>query len=97
MGGLELAVLIAVAGGVWLGIMGIAAKVWLRKRELDATRVGTQHLEHALEELREDVAQLRALQESQTAELHERMDFTERILTQGRQPRRAESEEPTPV
>ena len=94
---LSIVALLAVTGSIWLGIMGISAKVWLRKRELDAKRLDTQHLVETLEELREDMTQLRALQESQTAELHERMDFTERILTQGREPKPIESEEPTPV
>ncbi len=82
---ISLVVVVAVAGGIWLGMMGIAARVYLRKKELE-TQGGSAELALQVDELREELGQLRTAQEMQVSELFERLEFTERMLTNGRAP-----------
>ena len=93
----ELVALLAVTGGIWLGMMGIGSRVWLRKKELESGGSASKDVMRAVEDLREEMSQIRASQEQQITELHERLDFAERMLVQKSQPRAIEGAESTPL
>jgi Tfp pilus assembly protein PilN len=84
-GGLPLAVVVIVI----LGIAGVVAILWPLARAL-ARRI--ERGAHADPALQEDIDQLRArlndvdALQARIAELEERVDFTERLLAQKRQP-----------
>ena len=59
--------------------------------------IASKDMLRAVEDLREEVSQIRASQEQQITELHERLDFAERMLVQRSQPRAIEGAESTPV
>ncbi len=59
--------------------LGMILRFSLRKRELEA-RGGESHLEPVVDSLREDLNETRA----QLTEVQERLDFAERLLTEGR-------------
>ena len=63
---------------VWLASYRMKLKADLEKARLDAG--GSE----SIEQLREEMQQLLAEQGTQIDELHERLDFAERLLTQGR-------------
>ncbi len=65
-----------VAAGV-LGALSIAAWAWVRTRAIKAGRVDGERLVDAVTHMQD---QLEAIQEEMTT-LHERLDFTERMLT----------------
>jgi hypothetical protein len=58
------------------GVLGY----WLKLRH---ERRHISKIVEQLEEMREQLGELRGQVESQTAELHERLDFAERVLTRG--------------
>jgi len=70
--------ILAVLGGC--GLMGL--KMWsnhqLRMREMPGS--DNQHLTEAVQQLHDEVGSMR----EDLAELHERMDFTERVLSEVR-------------
>lgn len=79
---MEIAIAVVVVIGALgsLGILWMLARAWMRRWTQPA--VAPQ----AVEELRRSVSQLSA----EVSELHERMDFAERVLAQRREPARIE-------
>ncbi len=81
-----------------LGLIGlkIFVNAWVRRKELAGTDLS--ELPQTVESLRTDTDALRAQLTAEITELHERMDFAERILTQvGSQPRLPESRNDQPT
>ncbi len=76
-----IAPLLAMLGVGTFTIIGM--KIWLSAKterlRLQANETGTAQLAEAVEELRDQMLSVR----DEVAELHERMDFTERVLTKG--------------
>ena len=72
-----LSTIFGVFGGVTA--LGLILRFMLRKKELDVG-TGDSGLAHAVDALRDDLNDTRA----QLAEVHERLDFTERLLTEAR-------------
>jgi hypothetical protein len=64
-------------GWIWLWAYRMKLKNGLEREKLRASSNDT------VEELRQEVHDLLAQQASQLDDLHERLDFTERLLTQG--------------
>ena len=88
---LRLAALVSV--GVFT-VMGM--KAWYRHRERRSNQIGAgdfERLAEAVESLHEQTAILR----EEFQELHERIDFAERVLSHGRQERRLPEPADTPV
>ena len=70
-------VVFGVAGGV--AALGLVLRFALKKKELEA-RAGDSDLGPAVDALRDDLNETRA----QLSEVQERLDFTERLLTEAR-------------
>lgn len=71
-------VVFGVGGAV--AALGMILRFSLRKRELEV-QGAESHLEPVVDSLREDLNETRA----QLTELQERLDFAERLLTEGRE------------
>ncbi len=72
------------AGGVGIGLIWLAAFRMKLKAKMEQERLGSAPGQ-ALEELREEVHAMFERQEAMMAELHERLDFTERrFVSSGR-------------
>jgi hypothetical protein len=71
----------------------ILTKAWVQKKELELGGKDSS-LAKQVEDLRFEVEELRAEQRTHTAELHERIDFAERLLTSSQ---RGGPEESTPA
>lgn len=71
-----LTMLFGVGGG--LTALIVITKFWLKKKELDAG--GDSQLTHVVEDLRHELRDTRA----ELTEIQERLDFAERLLTEGR-------------
>jgi hypothetical protein len=74
------------SGAVGIGIVVLAGYRMKLKAELDKLHLGAGSSE-AIEELREEFRQTVARQSAEIDEMSERLDFTERLLTQGNLPR----------
>lgn len=88
-----LAIMIAVINTVFIVSGASVLRHWLRLRH---ERHHMPKIEEQLEILRESVDDLRDHLEPQIAELQERLDFAERVLTRGDGPR-DEASRSTPV
>ncbi len=64
-------------GLIWLAAYRMKLKAGLELAKLDGSS------DNAVEELRQETHDLLAQQASQLDDLHERLDFTERLLSQG--------------
>jgi hypothetical protein len=71
----------------------ILTRAWVQKKEFEFGGKDSA-LAKQVEELRFEVEELRAEQRTSTAELHERIDFAERLLTSSQ---RGGPEEPPPA
>jgi hypothetical protein len=100
--------LIAAAGGV--SFFWIFTRFWLKKKELEhgpGTRFwlkkkelehgpGGDRMQRALEDVREEMQEMRTAHATQLAEVHERMDFAERLLTEAHGKPQLEKRDDTP-
>lgn len=86
----QLIAVVEVAAIVCITYLVAQAMKLRHERRMFEAEGGKQELERQLEEFR-------ALTEAQFAELQERLEFSERLLAEGRHPRIEESETPTPV
>lgn len=86
--------LIGVAGS--LSLVWMLTRFWLRRKELDA-KGGGEGLRHAVDELREEIGELRTVQAAQLTEVHERIDFAERLLASKSPKQQVEESENTPA
>jgi hypothetical protein len=75
-----LQMLIGAAGGI--SLVWIFTRFWLKKKELERGQ-GGDRLQRAIEDVREEMEEMRTAHAAQLAEVHERMDFAERMLTEG--------------
>jgi hypothetical protein len=85
---------IGIVGFFSLGLVGlkIFVSAWVKRKEL-AQGGDAQRLLEAFELLRSDQDELRAQLNGEIADLHERLDFAERLLTKGQyDPKRGEME-----
>jgi hypothetical protein len=79
MGPFEAQVLTTLFGiGGGLTALIVVTRFWLKKKELEAG--GDSQLTHAVEDLRHELRDTRA----ELTEVQERLDFAERLLTEGR-------------
>lgn len=74
------------SGAVGAGLILLAGFRMKLKADIDKLRLGDSGRE-AMEELREELQQTIARQAAEIDELSERLDFTERLLTEGRHTR----------
>jgi len=75
-----LQMLIGLSGLTVISVAGMA--VWLKKKALD--RRHDPKLEETIDALRVEIDELRADHAEQLVDLHERVEFAERLLTKGR-------------
>jgi len=81
---LLIAVIGALAGGAMgLGAIKIIASAWIRKKELAAGGAEVEKLVDAVEALRSETAYMRDQFGAEISEVHERLEFAERMLTRG--------------
>jgi hypothetical protein len=75
---------IGVMGFVSLGLVGlkIVVSAWVKRKEL-AAGGDAQKLLEAIEILRSEQDELRTQMSTEIADLHERVDFAERLLAKG--------------
>ena len=71
------------SGAVGVGMILLAGYRMKLKHRLEEARLKSASLE-GLDEFRQEVHELLAQQQAQLDEVHERLDFAERLLTQGR-------------
>lgn len=81
---LLITVLGALAGGAMgLGAIKIVVGAWVRKRELAAGGEDLEKLVDAVDALRSETAYLRDQLGAEISDVHERLEFAERMLTRG--------------
>ena len=81
---LLITVLGALAGGAMgLGAIKIVASAWIRKKELTAGGGEVEKLVEAVEALRSETAYMRDQLGAEISDVHERLEFAERLLTRG--------------
>lgn len=74
----------ALAGGAMgLGAIKIIATAWIRKKELAAGGGDLERLVEAVEALRAETAYMRDQLGAEISDVHERLEFAERLLTRG--------------
>ena len=74
----------ALAGGAMgLGAIKIVVSAWIRKKELAAGGGEIEKLADAMEALRSETAYMRDQLGAEISEVHERLEFAERLLTRG--------------
>ncbi len=78
-----LVAMVAVQVTFVLGLVGIGSRVWLKKKELDKLS-NAEDIKERLERLEAGMNELQESCDTHIAELYERIDATERMLTQGR-------------
>ncbi len=71
------------AGGLGLGAIKIIAGAWVRKKELQAGAGEIERVTEAIDSLRSELAYMRDQLGSEISDVHERLEFAERILTKG--------------
>ncbi len=78
---------LGVMGFVSLGLVGlkIFMGAWVKRKEIAAGGDASQLLD-AIEALRSDQDELRTQLGGEITDLHERLDFAERLLTKGQAP-----------
>ncbi|MFQ5702971.1 MAG: hypothetical protein ACE5HT_03020 [Gemmatimonadales bacterium] len=79
-----------------LGLAHVGSRIWMKKKELQK-QADTADILRAIDDLQAEVDQLRSSQDIHVMELYERLDFAERMLTQGNQLTKREKPESTPV
>lgn len=84
---------------VALGGFGLTGwRMWLRASpRLDSAELVDSISRQLRDVIRDEVAVVLEGRESELEELHERLDFTERLLAQAKLPSKSEEREPTPV
>ena len=93
-GNIELLIaIIGATGFVSLGLVGLKIFVgaWIKRKEI-ATGGDASQLLDAIEALRSDQDELRAQMGGEISDLHERLDFAERLLTKGQYDPKHEAE-----
>ena len=89
--GIELLIpsLLAVVGALGLGAMGLAGiRIWASQaRGRDPEELVDSVRERLRDDVRDEIARALESRQSEIDELHERLDFTERMLSQTRLPR----------
>ena len=70
-------------GALGLGAIKIIASAWIRKKELAAGGGEIEKLVEAMEALRSETAYMRDQFGAEISEVHERLEFAERLLTRG--------------
>jgi hypothetical protein len=74
----------ALAGGaLGLGAIKIVVSAWIRKKELAADGGELERLVDAVEGLRSETAFIRDQLGAEISDVHERLEFAERLLTRG--------------
>jgi hypothetical protein len=74
----------ALAGGAMgLGAIKIVVSAWVRKRELAAGGGELEKLVESVEALRSETAYMREQLGAEISDVHERLEFAERMLTRG--------------
>jgi hypothetical protein len=76
-----LQMLVAAAGGI--SFVWILTRFLLKRKELE-NQPGGGRMQRALDEVREEMEEMRTAHSAQLAEIHERIDFAERLLTEAR-------------
>ena len=71
------------AGGLGLGAIKIVASAWVRKKEIQAGPGDVEQVTEAIDALRSELAYLRDQLGSEISDVHERLEFAERMLTNG--------------
>lgn len=91
--------LLAVFTSLGLGAMGLVGiRMWVNKKSGPDPAELTEIISRQVrEDLRDEIARAIEAREADMEELHERLDFAERLLTQARLPRGKEQESETPV
>ena len=77
-----LVAMVAVQVTFVLGVVGIGTRVWLKKKELDKLS-SAQELKDRLDRRGAGMGELQETCETHLAELYERLDAAERMLTTG--------------
>lgn len=81
---LLITVLGALAGGAMgLGAIKIFVSAWIRRKELSAGGDNIDKLVEAVDSLREETAYMRDHLGAEISDMHERLEFAERMLTRG--------------
>ena len=81
---LLITVLGALAGAAMgLGAIKIIVSAWIRKKELTAGEGEVEKLVEAVEALRSETAYMRDQLGAEISDVHERLEFAERMLTRG--------------
>jgi hypothetical protein len=74
----------ALAGGAMgLGAIKIIVSAWVRKKELTTGGNDIEKLTEAVEALRSEMAYTRDQLGAEISDVHERLEFAERMLTRG--------------
>ncbi len=74
----------ALAGGAMgLGAIKIIVSAWIRKKEISAGGGEIEKLIDAMEALRSETAYMRDHLSAEISDVHERLEFAERMLTRG--------------
>lgn len=81
--GEEEIVALLIVGVTMVTSLRIVVKAWIRKKELEHSG-GSDDIARQLDDIRLELEDVRNEQRSQAAELHERIDFAERLLTSAR-------------
>jgi hypothetical protein len=81
---LIITVLGALAGGAMgLGAIKIVVSAWIRKKELATGGEDLERLIESVEALRSETAYIRDHLGAEISDVHERLEFAERMLTRG--------------
>jgi len=72
-----------VAGGMGLVAIKIIVSAWIRKKELAAGGNELDKLVEAVDALRSETAYMRDQLAAEISDVHERLEFAERLLTRG--------------
>lgn len=75
------------AGGLGLGAIKIIASAWVRKKEIQAGPVDVDRVTEAIDALRSELAYMRDQLGGEISDVHERLEFAERMLTKGSEDR----------
>lgn len=91
--------LLAVFTSLGLGAMGLVGiRMWVNKKSgPDPTELADLISRQLREDIRDEVARAFESREAEMEELHERLDFAERLLSQTRSPRALGQHKNTPV
>jgi hypothetical protein len=76
-------VALLIVGVTMVASLRVVVRAWVRKKELEHSG-GSDDVARQLDDIRFELEELRNEQRAQAAEMHERIDFTERLLTSAR-------------